>query len=132
MKKILFQLCAVTCAVLPLSALAQSGSSLNFDGVDDYVSTPITFDLGEWTYECWVKSPLSPSSTGYNGPMYGANVGIVWNHANAQFRGAAAVQAADEEFFTADYDLLETDTWYHLAATYDGTVLRAAHSRMVF
>jgi hypothetical protein len=126
MKNLLFHICAFTCAVLPLSLQAQSGSSLNFDGVDDYISTPITFDLGEnWTYECWVKSPIAPGYTEYNGPMYGVNTGIIWDHAYAEFRGAATVQAADEEFYTATYDTLEIDTWYHLAATYDGTVLRA-------
>jgi|JI10StandDraft_1071094.scaffolds.fasta_scaffold06632_4 hypothetical protein len=107
----------------------QSGSSLSMDGINDVVNTPVNFNsttYQNWTYECWAKSPSAPvSNNGYDGPMYGANMGIIWNHGSPSFAGAASVQSSSGTYWEATYGTLLGNTWYHLAATYDGTVLRA-------
>lgn len=107
----------------------QSGSSLSMDGINDVVNTPIDYNSStyqNWTYECWVKSPIAPvNNNGYDGPMYGTNMGIIWNHAQGSFMGAATVQSSNGTFYAASYSTLLANTWYHLAATYDGSVLKA-------
>lgn len=104
-----------------------SGSSLSFDGINDVVNTPVTYTIGQnWTYECWAKSPYSPvTNNGYDGPMYGTNMAIIWNHAGFNFIGSASVQSANGNFYAASFGPLQPNIWYHLAATYNGTVLCA-------
>jgi hypothetical protein len=106
-----------------------NSSALDFDGLDDKVTTPIIFNsttYANWTIECWAKSPSSPGSTlGYDGPMYGDNAGIIWHHGSSAFQGAGTVQASDGSYFAASFGTLAPDTWYHLAVTYDGTLLKA-------
>ncbi len=107
---------------------AQS-QSLNFDGVDDMVTTPVTYNgttYANWTYECWAKSPYAPvSNNGYDGPMYGMNCGIIWNHIDGNFMGSATVQDATNAYYAATFGTINPNVWYHFAATYDGNVLKA-------
>ncbi len=104
-----------------------SGSSLNMNGTDDVLNTGILYSdfTNSWTFECWAKSPSTPTSGKFNGPMYGANMGIVWDHNTLIYRGSATVQDASNNFYGASFGSLLANTWYHLAATYDGTVLKA-------
>ncbi|MBK6834173.1 MAG: laminin G domain-containing protein [Bacteroidetes bacterium] len=106
-----------------------NSSALDFDGVDDKVTTPIIFNsttYANWTIECWAKSPTGPSSAlGFDGPMYGDNAGIIWHHGSGSFQGAGTVQAADLNYFSVSFGTLAPNTWYHLAVTYDGTLLKA-------
>ncbi len=104
-----------------------SGSSLNMNGTDDVLNTGILYSdfTNSWTFECWAKSPSTPTSGKFNGPMYGTNMGIVWDHNTLIYRGSATVQDASNNFYGASFGSLLANTWYHLAATYDGTVLKA-------
>ena len=105
-----------------------SGSSLSFDGVNDVVNTNVAYNnIGaNWTFECWARGNSAPATNkGHSGPMYGANRSIVWHHANATFMAGASVQDANLNFFAASFGTLAPNTWYHLAATYNGTVLCA-------
>ncbi len=104
-----------------------SGSSLNMNGTDDVLNTGILYSdfTSSWTFECWAKSPSIPTSGKFNGPMYGTNMGIVWDHNTLTYRGSATVQDASNNFYGASFGSLLANTWYHLAATYDGTVLKA-------
>jgi hypothetical protein len=104
-----------------------SGKALNMNGTDDVLNTGILYSdfTNSWTLECWAKSPTIPNTTEHNGPMYGVNMGIVWDHLSNTFKSSATVQAASNAFYAASFGTLLANTWYHLAATYDGTVLRA-------
>ena len=104
-----------------------SGKSLNMNGTDDALNTGILYSdfTNKWTIECWAKSPNAPNTTEYSGPMYGANMGIIWDHASSNFVSSATVQDASNTFYAASFGNLLANTWYHLAATYDGTVLKA-------
>ena len=48
--------------------------------------------------------------------MYGANMGIVWDHNTLIYRGSATVQDASNNFYGASFGSLLANTWYHLAA----------------
>jgi len=101
--------------------------ALDFDGVDDYVDTDYTEDLAVWTIACWAKSPAAPSGdpSSASGPVHREkNYQFNWNHQSDDFRGSAALRVGGT-WHAAKYGEVEADTWYHLAATYDGEELKA-------
>jgi hypothetical protein len=101
------------------------GGGVRFDGVDDYVSTPFAQNLPAWTVSVWVRSPAAPANAAASGPVQReANFQIVWNHGDSRFRGAAALRVGGS-WYSASFGPLAADTWYHLAASYDGETLRA-------
>jgi len=101
------------------------GGALEFDGVDDYVETNYATDLPTWTVAAWVKSPAAPSADAPSGPVHRQNnYQINWNHPIDAFRGAAGVFVG-EKWHAASFGQLQANTWYHLAATYDGENLKA-------
>jgi uncharacterized repeat protein (TIGR02543 family) len=100
------------------------GNGLAFDGVNDQVSTGYATNLSRWTVSVWVRSPAPPSSAGASGPVHREkNFQINWNHPNSTFRGAAGVRV-NGTWYAASFGTLAANTWYHLAATYDGERLR--------
>jgi len=102
------------------------GWALQFDGINDYVNTNYTTNLTRFTIECWVKGDAAPTSkANSNGLVHrGSNYEINWDHGDANFRGAAAMNTSGG-WKAASFGTLEANVWYHLAATYDGTNLRA-------
>ncbi|KPA18118.1 hypothetical protein MHK_001664, partial [Candidatus Magnetomorum sp. HK-1] len=102
-----------------------AGNALNFDGVDDYSETGWLPNLTNWTIETWVISPFAPVSTIDTGPLYAnENFAIIWDHTNPGYMGSACVKISSSYYF-ASFGTLEANTWYHLAATYDGETLNA-------
>ncbi len=108
----------------PLWVDGLDGGALEFDG-DDYVDTGNTQNLAKWTIACWVISPAAPASASPSGPLHREkNYQFDWNHTNAVFRGAAAMEIGGT-WHAASFLPVAANTWYHLAATFDGTALRA-------
>jgi hypothetical protein len=100
------------------------GMGMEFDG-NDHVDTGNTDLLAVWTVACWVKSPHAPSGDDPSGPVHReTNYQVNWNHGWDVFRASIAVYAGGR-YHPAKYGPVEADTWYHLAGTYDGKVLRA-------
>ncbi|MHC4627562.1 MAG: LamG domain-containing protein, partial [Planctomycetota bacterium] len=108
----------------PQSVAGYDGGALEFDG-SNHVDTGYAEDLAEWTIACWVKSPAAPSGASPSGPLHREqNYQFNWNHGNEVFRGAAAMNVGGT-WHAAKYTPLSANTWYHLAATYDGNVFNA-------
>ena len=98
---------------------------LEFDGVDDWVDTGNKDHLIHWTLACWATSPAAPAKGSPSGPMNRkGNYQINWNHSSATYQGAV-VMNVDGSWHAAKFEPLEANTWYHLAATYDGSALNA-------
>jgi hypothetical protein len=101
-----------------------TGSALSFDGVNDYVQVSTLPQLPQWTISLWVRSPAAPAATGNSHPIFrGNNFHINWNHPSGTFRGGVALKIGTT-WFAASFGPLAANTWYHLAASYDGETLR--------
>jgi len=101
------------------------GRGVQFDGVDDSIDTGYAEDLAEWTVCVWVNSPMAPNAGAASGPVHReANYQLNWNHGDTTFRGAAGLRIGGT-WYAASFGTLTAETWTHLAATFDGTALRA-------
>jgi hypothetical protein len=109
----------------PSWVAGQFGAALSFNGSSSYATTGLTTNLPNWTISGWVWSPAAPANGAPSGPIHReANYQIVWNHTAAAFRGVAAVRVGGA-WYAASFGALAANTWYYLAATYDGETLNA-------
>jgi hypothetical protein len=101
------------------------GDALHFDGLDDFVDTYYYENLPVWTVSAWVISPRAPQQGRVGGPVHHeANYQFNWNHDDSNFQGTAALLIGDT-WYPASFGRLFADQWYHLAATFDGSALKA-------
>jgi biopolymer transport protein ExbB len=95
-----------------------------------YIDTNHAEDLATFTIEVWVKGDTAPSGAfNSNGPlMREKNYQIAWSYPDADLVGAASfMQKSGQggDWVAAKFGTLEQGQWVHVAATYDGSTLRA-------
>jgi len=117
----------------------KSGSALDFDGIDDYVLCAERIGTGPGTYpemlmpetftvSCWTKLDNFAYFSSFvgNGMDTGDNeCGFFlynwgWVGENEQDFGLA-IRTESGMNYVETPNIYQTNTWYHLAATYDGT-----------
>ncbi len=112
------------CAINP--GFGQAGTTLDFDGVDDYVSIPSSgsHTTSSFTVEFWVKADDTPSS--YDGVVdKGRSSSRNWyfltNSGSLEIIFGLGHTSGLSEIYIPLGDL----QWHHIAGTYDGTTMTA-------
>jgi PKD repeat protein len=110
------------------TAAGRYGGALTFDGVDDWVTVPDSASLdlaGPMTMTAWVRPTtlgpwrqvlLKESTSGLTYALYATNANA--NRPNAHL----SIGGVDRE--AAGTSAIATNTWTHLAATYNGSAIR--------
>ena len=108
------------------------GQALNFDGLDDYVVVPASSNLAvrSMTFDAWIfpvdltqPYPLVEyaAPTGFVGAHFWINVTpfITPGALYANFRDAAIPGDPGNHFLSSGPNVIRTNEWQHVAATYD-------------
>jgi Domain of unknown function (DUF4347)/Concanavalin A-like lectin/glucanases superfamily/Calx-beta domain/Putative Ig domain len=113
-------------AVNPVNDAPTIISTLNLDGVNDYVAStaPITHDQ-TFTYEAWVKFPTN--NPGWSGIVTSSTLsgtgGLV--QLSNSGSGRLRIEVGDGTNFWADGTISISDgNWHHVALTYNGTTMQ--------
>ena len=96
-------------SVLSFTASAQTGKALNFDGVDDYVTLPVTL-TGSYTKEVYINTN---TLSAFPNILSGSGTALFLN--NGQLSGGHSPSFNQ----VLDPTPLSVGTWYHVAISYD-------------
>ncbi len=89
---------------------AQSGRSLDFDGINDFVSVPLQI-TGDYTKEAWINAS---STAGFPNILSGTGTALFINN------GRLAAGHSNGGFTQLiDPATIMTNTWYHVAVSYN-------------
>lgn len=97
--------------------------SLQFNGTSSYVLTSSPYNYDNVTIEAWVKS----MSVG-NGNRYiisnveSSGYGIFLDGKSAKWGGVAYIGGSYRNVYSDE--IVKENTWYHIAMTYDGSILK--------
>jgi YD repeat-containing protein len=117
----------------PAQMIGEITGSLNFNGTTQYLTTPITTVYQQFTLSAWIK----PLSSGRSSPFLVNKISyyaVAVNDWPISFYGATNGTSATIQISPGiDYSTcmratsptFMADQWHHVAATYDGTTLRA-------
>jgi concanavalin A-like lectin/glucanase superfamily protein/putative esterase len=113
----------------PTWASGEIGGALNFDGVNDYVSVPDASSLDNTsalTIAFWVKPTILDGSprgivSKRTAPSIQDAYSVFFSTGNRLF---VDIDTSNDRFSTNTVFL--TNTWYHVAVTYDGTLALAS------
>jgi hypothetical protein len=116
-----------------------SGMALSFDGSDDYVSIPDSSSLdisgNQISIEFWMNSavdlphPTTPEEATYFFDKGNAYVGsIQMDVGNPTYYGrltfSLPFSTPDNKYIRSTKDSWNANTWFHIALTYDGNIMR--------
>jgi hypothetical protein len=109
----------------PAWVQGHTGTALSFNGTSSYATVPNLPYLSTWTVSGWVWSPTAPANANPSGPIHHSqNFHFSWNHSNPAFIGTVALSVGGA-WYPASFGPLAANTWYYLAATYDGETLKS-------
>src|SRR5215831_1781040 len=107
-------------------------SALHCNGTD-MAQNATALDLPQWTAMFWWKADMAPTASTYRSPLTdGGSLtawGFFWSHSTLAYQQAWGMYNATQGWTLLQYPQtpapLPAQTWLHLAATYDGSTLRA-------
>ncbi len=108
------------------------GSSIEFDGTGDYLSTPATsFQFlhkltDSWTAESWVYVTSSSSANTIfdTGGASGGTIGTLFYFTASLSLRATVRQGASGAFASSPNNIVTLNSWHHIASCYDQSTLR--------
>ena len=114
----------VTVYALPIVAGSSQpgafGNGLNFDGIDDYVSTGLNINnKSAFTFEGWIN----PKSAGSRIGFFGQNDIIEFGFSNSNTMSCWTA-ASNQINWTFDGTSFPFNSWHHVAIVGDGTALK--------
>lgn len=108
--------------------------SLNFDGVDDYITAPIqsTFEYQNgYTMEAWINGPLTSSTKHYPifhvGNATTSDIEVYLQNSTNKLIVVHNRRTSGGVTYS-EFPTPPANTWYHLSVTYDGTSIRAYYN----
>lgn len=115
-----------TSGIAPGRTIGPFGIAGSFDGVNQYQTVAETAgDLpAALTMFAILRGASAPGSVVSAQPLWANRYAIGWDHGDPAFRAAAAVYVSGT-YYSAGFGTLSGATWYTLAATWDGSNLRA-------
>jgi len=112
------------------------GKCYSFDGVDDYIAIPDSYDfhLTKFTVACWVYLDSSITCVFFssiNSEVTGNDRGILFRVVNGELNVFLGCGISRYNYYSG-YNL-DLETWTHVAATYDGSTLKMyANGELVY
>lgn len=112
------------------TVMAPEQSGLRFDDADDKLNYDHGSELLEnaYTWSLWVNSNIDPESNPTTNPAEPSAevVGFNWSSDNTLWQKTAFQKQSDGSYVRAQLTTdLSADTWYHIAASWDGSTLKA-------
>ena len=105
----------------------KSGKALSFDGVDDFVEiwNSNGLSLEKFTISSWVKASNTPKTSEYSQWISkNSNYVFSWDHLNPSLKQSIAFYDGSVWRNSKIKSNLLANTWYHIAASYNGTDLK--------
>jgi hypothetical protein len=100
------------------------GNALNFDGIENYVSSNCTELPNKWTVAAWIKTDeLYDDTKTVSIINKDDSFQIELNRPDEDFRNSIKIKINDQ-WYSASFGTIYPETWYHLLVLYDEASLK--------